>query len=162
MVSALVVVAVASQPSEYDSPPGPALNDISTDTIDPPQFDAVATIRPSKSNTLEYPGASAIARQAEAFPDIKPIQSTLTSQEAFARSLEIVSDSGWELIAEDISTGIIEAVATTPFFGFKDDIVIRIRDNGNKSIIDIRSHSRAGRGDQGKNAKRIRKFITDF
>lgn len=162
MLSALVFVAVTSQPSEYDSPAGPALNDISTDTLDPPQFDAVAGVRPSDSNTLDYPGESAVARQADAFPDIAPIQSKLSSQAAFQRSLKIVSDSGWELIAEDDASGIIEAVDTTAFFGFKDDIVIRVRENGNSSIIDIRSHSRVGRGDRGQNAKRIRQFIEDF
>ena len=162
MLSALVFVAVTSQPSEYDSPAGPALNDISTDTLDPPQFDAVAGVRPSDSNTLVYPGESAVARQAVAFPDIAPIQSGLRPQAAFERSLKIVADSGWELIAEDDASGVIEAVATTAFFGFKDDIVIRVRDTGNSSIIDIRSHSRVGRGDRGQNAKRIRQFIEDF
>lgn len=162
MVAALVFVAVSSQPSEYDNPPGPPLNDISTDTLDPPQFDAVAAIRPENSNTLEYPGESAIARQADAFPDIAPIQSELSKQAAFERAMEIVDSEGWEVIAENASTGIIEAVATTPFFGFKDDVVIRVRESGNGSIVDIRSHSRIGRGDQGKNAKRIRAFIAEF
>ena len=69
---------------------------------------------------------------------------------------------GWDLIAEDSSTGMIEAVATTSFFGFKDDVVIRVRSNGSGSVVDIRSHSRLGRGDQGKNAGRIRNFIAKF
>lgn len=162
LVAALVIVAVTSQPSEYDNPPGPPLNDISTDTLDPPQFDAVAAIRPENANTLEYPGASAVERQADAFPDIAPINSSLSSEDAFSRSLELVSSYGWELVAEDASTGIIEAVATTPFFGFQDDVVIRVRTAASGSVVDIRSHSRLGRGDQGKNAKRVRAFIADF
>ena len=162
LVAVLVIVAITNQPSEYDSPPGAPLNDISTDTLDPPLFDAVAAVRPESSNTLEYPGASAVARQAEAFPDIQPISSDLSAQAAFERSLALVEDSGWELVAENSDTGIIEAVATTSFFGFKDDVVIRVRSNGSGSIVDIRSHSRIGRGDQGKNAKRIRGFIAEF
>ena len=162
LVAALVVIAVTSQPSDYDQPPGPPLNDISTDTLDPPMYDAVIALRPEGSNTLEYPGESAVLRQAEAFPDIKPINSGLSVQAAFDRSIEVVEDMGWELIAEDAATGIIEAVATTSFFGFKDDVVIRVRPDGNGSIVDIRSHSRLGRGDAGKNAGRIRKFIAEF
>ena len=162
LVAALVFVAVSSPPSEYDNPPGPPLNDISTDTLDPPLFDAVAAVRPENSNTLEYPGASAVERQADAFPDIAPINTDLSASEAFARSLELVRGYGWELIAESSDSGIIEAVATTPFFGFQDDVVIRVRSAGAGSVVDIRSHSRLGRGDQGKNAKRVRAFIADF
>ena len=44
----------------------------------------------------------------------------------------------------------------------KDDIVIRIRPDGEGSIIDLRSISRVGLGDLGANAKRIETFITEF
>ena len=67
------------------------------------------------------------------------------------------------LVSQDVESGMIEAIDSTVFFGFKDDIVIRVRANeGNSSIVDIRSHSRVGRGDQGKNAARIRLFIAEY
>jgi len=68
----------------------------------------------------------------------------------------------WHIVSQDIHTGIIEAVASTPVFSFEDDIVIRIQAMDAGSIIDIRSHSRVGRSDRGKNAERIRGFLESF
>lgn len=138
-----------------------ALNDISTDTLDPPLFSAVAPLRPEGSNTLEYPDYGP-QTQAQLFPDIAPIRSELSEVDAFARALDVAESMRWEIVAEDPNTGIIEAVATTLFFGFKDDVVIRVRPDESGSIVDIRSHSRVGRGDRGKNAERVTTFIEKF
>ncbi|HET6725979.1 MAG TPA: DUF1499 domain-containing protein, partial [Gammaproteobacteria bacterium] len=53
----------------------------------------------------------------------------------------------------------IDATATTLWFGFKDDVVIRIRPHDGGSVFDMRSESRIGRSDVGKNAQRIRSFV---
>lgn len=143
------------------APRTPPLNDISTDTLDPPQYHAVASIRPEGSNVLEYP-ANGPELQAQLFPDIAPIESELTSDEAFDRALSVANSMRWDVVHEDKATGLIEAVSTTFFFGFKDDVVIRVRESGAGSIVDIRSHSRVGRGDRGKNAERVRAFIDKF
>lgn len=137
------------------------LNDISTDTQNPPLYNAVAPLRPEGSNTLQYPN-NAPALQAQQFPDVQPINSSLSKSEAFERALDLANDMGWDLIAEDSSTGIIEAVASTPLFSFEDDVVIRVVDSGQGSVVDIRSHSRIGRGDQGVNVARVRSFIEKF
>ena len=68
----------------------------------------------------------------------------------------------FEIIAQDANSGIIEAVSSTTFFNFQDDVIIRVSENGTNSIVDIRSHSRVGRGDRGKNAERVRDFISSF
>jgi uncharacterized protein (DUF1499 family) len=65
----------------------------------------------------------------------------------------------WEIVATDSSAGRIEATATTRVFRFKDDVVIRIRPRDSGSRLDIRSVSRIGGSDLGKNASRIRDFI---
>jgi uncharacterized protein (DUF1499 family) len=54
---------------------------------------------------------------------------------------------------------MIEATATTFWFGFKDDVVLRIRPTANGSIVDVRSVSRVGQSDLGANAKRIRAIL---
>ena len=140
----------------------PPLNDISTDTQDPPRYETVVKLRTKGSNGVEYPGASAAKLQQKLFADIKPIQSALDSKAAFSRALEVAKKMGWEIVAQDESRGHIEAVASTTFFNFKDDVVLRIRGGANGSVVDIRSHSRIGRGDRGKNAERVRKFIDHF
>jgi uncharacterized protein (DUF1499 family) len=48
------------------------------------------------------------------------------------------------------------------WFGFTDDIVIRVTPAQNGSIVDLRSVSRVGKSDLGANAKRINQFISAF
>ncbi len=144
------------------SPSESPINDVSTDTQNPPVFAAVIPLREEKSNAIEYAGKSAAEAQAAQYPDIKPIESSLGKSDAFNRALEIANDMGLEIVAQDSGSGIIEAIASTRFFKFKDDVIIRISENGANSIVDIRSHSRIGRGDRGKNAERVRTFISKF
>jgi uncharacterized protein (DUF1499 family) len=66
---------------------------------------------------------------------------------------------GWEIVAADPAAGRIEATATTLWFGFKDDIVVRVSAAEQGSRIDVRSVSRVGRSDVGTNAKRIREYL---
>ena len=56
--------------------------------------------------------------------------------------------------------GRIEATDTTRWFGFKDDVVVRVKPEGTGSRVDVRSLSRVGRSDVGKNASRIRAYLT--
>ena len=66
---------------------------------------------------------------------------------------------GWEIAAAEAGEGRIEATDTTAWWGFKDDVVIRITAEGEGSRLDIRSMSRVGKSDIGKNAERIRKCL---
>jgi uncharacterized protein (DUF1499 family) len=66
---------------------------------------------------------------------------------------------GWDVVAEAQADGRIEATDTTFWFGFKDDIVIRIRETATGSRLDIRSESRIGLSDIGVNARRVRAFL---
>ena len=154
--------------SRKDIPP---IHDISTNMEDPPTFSAVVTdIRGEKSNPLNYIGKTfgknnelVTAAQAKAYPDVQPITSSKSTGEAFAHALAIVKQMGWELQSESAATGVIEATDTTFWFGFKDDVVIRVRPAENAgSIIDVRSVSRVGRSEIGANAARIRAFSNQF
>ena len=138
------------------------LNDISTDTTNPPQFVAVIAQHTKRTNSPDYPGAKAAKTQKELYPDIAPIHSNLSKTDAFKRAESLAESLDWDIVAADEQSGIIEAVVTTFFFRYQDDVVIRVQDSGTKSVIDIRSHSRIGRNDRGKNAERIRKFIKKF
>jgi uncharacterized protein (DUF1499 family) len=138
----------------------PPIHDISTDTEDPPVFIAVRAAREAAPNSPDYPGAAVARQQKEAYPDIRPVQLNLPPDQAFARALASAERMGWQVVAADAQERRIEAVATTFFYGFKDDVVIRVRDRGpEQSMIDVRSASRVGRGDAGANARRIRQFL---
>ena len=143
-------------------PPGPFMNDVTTDLDDPPEFIAVLPLRPAGSNPAEYGGPEVAANQRQTHPDIEPLISTLSPQAAFDRALEVAEELGWDIVDQNSTTGRIEAVDTTPFFRFKDDVVVRIRPHERGSRIDLRSHSRIGLTDLGKNASRIMTFLRAY
>jgi uncharacterized protein (DUF1499 family) len=148
-----VPVISATALFEYSASAYPRINDITTDTQDPPSYWDVP-------NPIEYPGQSVADLQLAAYPDIKPLELNVTAEKAFEKALEIVTKNGWEVIASDADEGRIEAVVTSLLFGFKDEIVVRVAaSDGEGSIIDIRSRSRIGRIDRGANAKRIKNFL---
>lgn len=136
----------------------PAIHDISTDTIDPPQFRAVLPLRAKAPNSPVYGGAEIAAKQHAAYPDIQPLHLAQTVAEVLAAAHKVALAMGWRIVAEQADAGRLEATATTRWFGFKDDVVIRVRPEGNGSRLDIRSESRLGGSDVGANAARIRHF----
>jgi uncharacterized protein (DUF1499 family) len=145
----------------------PAIHNISTDTIDPPQFIAVVALRGEGTNPLEYKieNGDLAEVQKNAYPDIKTITAKASVQDAFDKAVNIAEDLGWDIVSKDQANGIIEATQTTTLWQFKDDIVIRVRANAQKpdsTDIDLRSVSRIGRSDLGANARRIQHFIDQF
>jgi uncharacterized protein (DUF1499 family) len=137
----------------------PAIHDITTDTEDPPRFLAVLALRQGAPNSAEYDGPAVASQQQAAYPDIRPVTLRGTSQEVFTRTLRAAEAMGWDIVAADQAEGRIEATDTTFWFGFKDDIVVRIRSKGDESVIDVRSVSRVGKSDVGTNAERIRAYV---
>ncbi|MEE9451805.1 MAG: DUF1499 domain-containing protein, partial [Gammaproteobacteria bacterium] len=140
----------------------PKIHDITTDWEDPPQFEKIVDLRPANSNTLEYAGESIAAQQRDAYPYIITTYSSLSPAETFGSALAIVRKLNWNVIATDAvneDESIIESTQSSFWFGFTDDIVIRIQAAKGGSKIVIRSVSREGVRDIGPNAKRIKNFI---
>lgn len=157
---AVVVPAYLFQAQARAVPP---IHDISTDTENPPAFIALRVAREAAPNSPDYPGTAVARQQQAAYPDIRPLQAELPPDQAFAQALATAERMGWQVVAADAEERRIEAVATTFFYGFKDDVVIRVRGHGpGQSVIDVRSASRVGRGDAGANAARIRRFLAKF
>ncbi len=149
----------------------PAIYDITTDPIDPPQFDAIARLRPRDANPIAYQGLYAAEQQHAAYPDIDPEDTTASPQEAFDVAMKIIVKRKWRVVdarpprgpvAGRPVDGIIEAVARSLILGFPEDVVLRIRATNDGTRIDLRSASRYGRGDLGSNAARVRNLITDI
>jgi hypothetical protein len=138
----------------------PFIHDISTDTIDPPAFSALLAERKSSPNGADYGGAKIAEQQAQAYPDVKSRILSMPPPQAFTRALEAARAMGWEIAAADSGTGRIEATATTMWFGFKDDVIVRVRPQGDGSRLDVRSVSRVGKSDLGANAARIREYLS--
>lgn len=134
----------------------PRIHDVSTDLNNPPTFTAISSLR---QGSVRHGGAEVAAQQLKAYPDLKTVVLPLSKDQVFQKALLAARDLGWDIVAELPAEGKIEATDTTFWFGFKDDIVIRIYPAGERSLLDIRSVSRVGVSDVGTNAKRIRAFL---
>jgi uncharacterized protein (DUF1499 family) len=136
----------------------PPIHDISTDLENPPEFGAIVPLRSRAPNSLDRT-PEVTDQQRRAHPDLAPITLTVQRDVAFERALSAAVASGWEIVLADKPIGRIEATDSTPWFGFKDDIVIRVVPWGTGSRVDVRSVSRVGVGDAGTNARRVRAYI---
>jgi len=137
----------------------PPIHDITTDTQDPPAFVAVLPRRVGAANAAVYGGDSVATLQHRGYPDLRALRLGVAPQAAYGRALAAARGMGWEVVAADSAAGRIEATATTRWFGFKDDVVVRLRPDGDGTRVDVRSVSRVGQSDVGTNAERIRAYL---
>lgn len=150
----------------------PPIHDISTDLENPPVFIDVIPLRQASGaqNPPEYISKQSMgeneldvsAAQRKAFPDIQPLILENPPSAVVLLAEQAVKDLGWDLVAMDAGEGRIEATDTTIYFGFKDDIVIRVRPHELGSRVDVRSKSRIGVSDVGANAHRIRTLLDEL
>ena len=139
----------------------PPIHDITTDLENPPEFAAILPLRADAPNPLEQ-SLEVAAQQRRAYPDLAPVTLAAPPDQAFAAALAVAQGKGWDIVAADSAGGRIEATDTTRWFGFKDDVVIRLTEWGAGTRVDVRSVSRVGRGDAGTNARRIREFLDEL
>ncbi len=157
----------------------PPIHDISTNPDMPPLFSGAVmaerarsvggnpVIAPnenitafSRDNVTPFSGRSFAELQREAYPQIQPVVLAGTGQaEAYARVKAAATALGWTIVTDDAAAGRLEAVHTSFWFGFKDDIVVALTPDGAGTRIDARSVSRVGRSDLGMNAKRLDAFL---
>lgn len=137
----------------------PQIHDITTNPEDPPLFVAVAPLRADAPNPIDYAGDEVAAEQRRAYPDIETLRVAAAPGEALAKAEAHAVAQGWDIVAMDTDAGRLEATATTAWYGYKDDVVIRVRAVDGGTDVDIRSKSRVGRSDLGANAERIRGVI---
>ena len=148
------------------------IHDITTNLADPPSF---YRLRVRDDNLAYIPdlGRPALARltprerwraiHAEEYGDLKSVRVPWNKAETVSRIEALMRHRGWEVVTVDPRTGIVEAVDTSLFFRFKDNVVARVRDyEAGGSIVDMRSISRVGQSDVGTNARRIRSFLKDL
>ena len=137
----------------------PPIHDITTDTVNPPAFILLGQERQQGENSAQYAGQVVAEQQAAGYPDITPLVSSKGLDVIYAACLKAVQGKGWQIAGQDPGKGWIEAVSVTPFFRFKDDVVIRVTATAEGSRVDIRSASRIGVSDFGKNAERIKDLL---
>jgi uncharacterized protein (DUF1499 family) len=139
----------------------PLIHDISTDTDNPPRFNAVLTARTAEgANGIDGRDWQLAQMQKAAYPDLAPVMTALPVTRTFNEALNVAKlMPGWIIVAFDVDAGVIEASQQSRWFRFTDDIVIRVVGDEVGSRIDMRSTSRQGQSDYGVNATRIRAYM---
>ena len=148
----LIVTIVRS--SKY-----PAINDITTDFDNPPEFVFAQKLQPGRD--MKYDKATYADKQQAGYGPISPIKERLEPSAEFERVREVAQKvPTWKITYTDTTKNTLEAVSTSGLFHFEDDIVIQIRPTpAGESLVEMRSKSRDGKGDFGINARRIRRFF---
>lgn len=165
IVGAVVVVQIANFRAQAQANP---LHDVTTDLDNPPAFAAIApraydtgrTAYDERAKAAAHPHPDWRQTHADLYEDIKPAKLSGSVAEALERAQAAGTAMGWEIVAQDPATGLLEATATTGWFAFKDDVVVRATDLGDGTVrVDARSVSRIGVSDVGANAARLRDFL---
>jgi len=143
----------------------PPINDITTDTANPPRFGVLARLRPR--GTSDYAGPRVAELQHKAYPDIEPVQYDAPAAMLYKIALDVVTKRKWNILDTQAPApgrpGGIEAVARTLIMGFRDDVVVRVTAMGaGASRLDVRSASRYGTSDFGANARRVASLLSDI
>jgi hypothetical protein len=161
LLAAVIGLAVAAVPLSWrlNAKKLPLIHDITTDTLHPPQFVAILPLRRDAPNPALYGGPEVAEQQKAAYADLRTEVLGLPAGRAFDLALATARAAGWRIVTAVPAEGRIEAIDTTFWFGFTDDIVIRITAAGERTLLDIRSVSRVGKSDVGTNARRIRSYL---
>lgn len=145
----------------------PRLVDVSTDPVDPPLYRAAAFARVGRVNSPTPPDADERARIRALVHDVTTRRFSVGTDLLYGVARRVIEAHDWKVTEEsrpsgDGDRGRIEAVARTAVFGFTDDVVVRILAEPNGARIDLRSSTRLGPHDFGRNARRIRAFLDDL
>ncbi len=148
----IIVAAILMAGLEF-----PAINDVSTNLADIPQFTHAQTLPANANRDMAFP-VEFIPHIEKSYSDLTTLEHTLETETIFLRLKGSLSQilPRTEITHFDQAQGIIEGVTITRTFRWRDDFVIHIRPNGSGgTLVDMRSKSRDGRSDFGANAKRI-------
>jgi uncharacterized protein (DUF1499 family) len=145
----------------------PKIHDITTDPIDPPRFEALARLRAGEgTNPAVYAGLYSAEQQRIAYPEIETVELEVPPQRAYEITLALINKRKWRVVDERAPQarreGRIEAISQTLIMGFREDVSIRIKADGDDSRVDIRSASRYFDSDLGSNAARVSRLIEDI
>jgi hypothetical protein len=152
----------------------PAIHDATTNLQDPPSFTTLP-LRPDNLKEVPDEGRPELARldpenrwkeiHKRAYGDLRTLRVPTSVSVTTDRAASLARKRGWDIAKVDRNAGTVEATATSFFFRFKDDIVVRVRPDTQRpggSLVDVRSISRVGGSDVGMNAKRIRAFLAEL
>lgn len=146
----------------------PHINDATTDLTTPPSFEALAKerSRAGVKHPAQHPGGRSLELQKASYPDLRPLSVSRSPDETYELALEALKRLRLQIVAENPprpgQAGTIEAVDRTTVIGFYDDVVVRLSSADGRTRVDVRSASRFGTHDLGRNASRVRRVLAEL
>jgi uncharacterized protein (DUF1499 family) len=139
----------------------PAINDITTDFTNPPEFTHAEELAPNHGRDMKYNQAKYANEQLGGYGPLAPLSAAADPAAEFQKVKSVAAAMpAWKITFTDPATNTLEGVATSRLFHFHDDFVIQVRPGTNGgSLVEMRSKSRDGKGDFGANYKRIKAFF---
>ena len=147
----------------------PPIHDVATDWSDPltPSGELLSARGP-RTNAVEPAPAIAANSRAKGFagqtvaeinartcPGAAPVVRAEPVDRAFTKARDAVKAAGLTIVTDQPAQGRLEATATSGWYGFKDDLIVRVRPEAAGARIDMRSISRLGVSDLGVNCNRV-------
>jgi uncharacterized protein (DUF1499 family) len=156
LVIALPVLTIIYRTRGY-----PAINDITTDIANPPEFVHAPALGPNHGRDMKYDRARYAAAQQQGYGALAPLKMPSDPDDVFKHVRAVAAQMpNWRITYVDPASRTLEGVATSNLFRFKDDFVIQVRPaEGGMSLVEMRSKSRHGVGDFGANYHRIEAFF---
>ncbi|HVN83907.1 MAG TPA: DUF1499 domain-containing protein [Candidatus Binatia bacterium] len=138
----------------------PRINDITTNTAQPPEFVQAGSQPANVGRDMKYPGEGFARQQRAGYPTLAGLPLPGSPDEVYGRVLAAAKQMPtWQITHDNAAAHSLEGVDTTWLFRFQDDFVIEVRPRDGGSVVEMRSKSRDGKGDTGTNARRIEAFF---
>lgn len=128
----------------------PLINDVSTDPYHPPRLLWAEQLRTAQDLPVNPAPLQAFADNPG------PLYTKASPDEVLAEAEELMLELGWRVKP---SPEGLDAVVTSPWFGFEDDVALRVFAGAKETRVDMRSASRQGRSDLGVNRARVQDFL---
>ncbi len=142
------------------------IHDVTTNPNDPPGFSPRMMVLREAAGANELRayrepidtlgGRTTAEVNRTLYGELQPLVTAVSPARAMAAAAEAMREAGFDDVRTTPALGLVEGVDETFWFGFEDDVVVRVRaveDGG--SVVDIRSVSRVGQSDLGTNAERV-------
>lgn len=97
------------------------------------------------------------------YPDLQPRRYAASVEQVVQAAREVATTlPRWELrgAGQGPAGAELRAVHTTRLLRFQDDVTVKVRREGGRTVVSVRSRSRVGQGDFGQNARNIREFLS--
>lgn len=154
-IAAIMVTAMAWPVGQmlYDREYGPELHDISTRPETMMRFRFFPERQYETGSAADTLGGrldeNYQTKLHRAYPGLGSLPYPGTVRETTEAAVSEIRELGWDIAETDLEEGRIEALYTSPWFGFRTLILVEVRAIDAVSFLDIRTVSEVGHTDMG-------------